>query len=119
MGHVLEGSVRKAGNNLRISAQLIDAATDAHLWSERYSGTLDDVFDIQEKVARAIVEALRVELSSAEQQHLIERPIADVRAHDCYLRAIHEMTFYTREAFERAGRILQQGIDTVGDHALL
>jgi serine/threonine-protein kinase len=50
VGTVLEGSVRKSGNNLRITAQLIDAATDAHLWAERYAGTLDDVFDIQEKV---------------------------------------------------------------------
>ena len=66
--HVLEGSVRKAGNNLRITAQLIDAATDGHLWAERYAGTLDDVFDIQEKVARAITDALQVKLSPVEQQ---------------------------------------------------
>jgi adenylate cyclase len=50
VSHVLEGSVRRAGNNLRITAQLIDGATDAHLWAERYAGTLDDIFDIQEQV---------------------------------------------------------------------
>ena len=60
--YVLEGSVRKAGNNLRITAQLIDASTDAHLWSEKYTGTVDDVFDIQEKVSRSIVDALKVKL---------------------------------------------------------
>ncbi len=53
---VLEGSVRRAGNQLRITAQLIEAETDAHLWAEKYSGTLDDVFEIQEKVSRAIVD---------------------------------------------------------------
>jgi non-specific serine/threonine protein kinase len=57
--YVLEGSVRKAGNNLRITAQLVDAVEDAHLWAEKYAGTLDDVFDIQEKVSGAIVEAAR------------------------------------------------------------
>ena len=57
--HVLEGSVRRAGNSLRITAQLIDAATDAHLWAEKYTGTLDDVFDLQEKLSRRIVEALK------------------------------------------------------------
>ncbi len=56
--YVLEGSVRKAGNNLRITAQLIDAQNDTHLWAERYNGTVDDVFDMQEKVSRSIVEAL-------------------------------------------------------------
>jgi TolB-like protein len=56
--YVLEGSVRKAGNNLRITAQLIDALTDTHLWAEKFSGTLDDVFDIQEKVSSSIVYAL-------------------------------------------------------------
>ena len=61
--YVLEGSVRKAGNSLRITAQLIDARSDAHIWAEKYSGTLDDVFDIQEKVSRAIVEALKLNSS--------------------------------------------------------
>jgi len=60
---VLEGSVRKAGDNLRITAQLIDASNDAHLWAKKYSGVLDDVFDFQEKVSRSIVDALKVKLS--------------------------------------------------------
>jgi TolB-like protein len=64
--YVLEGSVRKAGNNLRITAQLIDAVNDAHLWAEKYSGTLDDVFEIQEKVSRSIVKALKLMLTSEE-----------------------------------------------------
>jgi TolB-like protein len=119
VGHILEGSVRKSGNNLRIIAQLIDAATDAHLWAERYAGTLDDVFDIQEKVARTIADALRVKLSPDEQHELAERPISDVRAHECYLRATHEAFFATKESLQRALRLLQQGVDTLGEHAIL
>ena len=119
VGHVLEGSVRKAGNNLRIPAKLIDAATDGNLWAERYAGTLDDVFDIQEKVARAITDALRVKLSPDEQQRLTERPVSDARVLECYHRAWHEMIFATRESLQRAVRLLQQGLDTLGEHPLL
>ncbi|MGA2263633.1 MAG: hypothetical protein ABSH28_19630, partial [Acidobacteriota bacterium] len=117
--YVLEGSVRKAGNNLRITAQLIDATTDAHLWAERYPGTLDDVFDIQEKVSRSIADALRLKLSSGEQQQLTERQVSDVRVLDCYHRARHELYFFTRDSHEKAKRLLQQGLDTLGEHPLL
>jgi serine/threonine protein kinase/tetratricopeptide (TPR) repeat protein len=116
---VLEGSVRKAGNNLRITAQLIDAATDAHLWAERYVGTLDDVFDIQEKVALSIADALRLELSPAEQQQLTDRQVSDARVLDCYHRARHELLFFTRDSYEKAKRLLQQGLETLGEHPLL
>ena len=85
--YVLEGSVRKAGNDLRITAQLIDATSDAHLWAEKYSGTLDDVFDIQEKVSRSIVDALKLKLSPEEKQKIAERPIENVQAYESYLRA--------------------------------
>ncbi len=119
VSHVLEGSVRKAGNNLRITAQLIDVSNDAHLWAERYAGTMDDVFDIQEKVALAIADALRLKLSPDEQHRLAERPITDARALDCYLRALHELLFATRESLKKAIRLLQQGLDTVGEHPLL
>ena len=119
VSHILEGSVRKAGNNLRITAQLIDAATDGHLWAERYAGTLDDVFDIQEKVARAITDALEVKLSPSEQRCLAERPVSDPRVLDCYYRACHEMAFGIKKSVERAIRLLQQGLDTLGGQALL
>jgi serine/threonine protein kinase len=115
--HVLEGSVRRAGNNLRITAQLIDAETDGHLWAERYAGTLDDVFDIQEKVARAITDALQVKLSPDEQQRLAERPVADARVLDCYHRAWFEMSHFSKESVEGAIRLLQQGLDTFGEQA--
>ncbi|MCK5704034.1 MAG: hypothetical protein KAI29_22925 [Cyclobacteriaceae bacterium] len=68
--YVLEGSVRKAGNNLRITVQLINALTDNHIWAEKYSGTLDDIFDIQEKVSRSIAESLKLKLSNEENERI-------------------------------------------------
>lgn len=85
--YVLTGSARKAGNALRITAQLADTTTDAQIWAEKFSGTMDDVFDVQERVSRAIVAALQVTLSSLEDARLAERPIRDVRAFELYLRA--------------------------------
>jgi len=117
--YVLEGSVRKAGNNLRITAQLIDANNDSHLWAEKYKGTLEDVFDIQEKVSRSIVDALRLKLSSAEKQRVARRPIDNVQAYDCYLRARQEIQRFTEDALDRAVKHLQTGLDILGDNALL
>jgi serine/threonine protein kinase/tetratricopeptide (TPR) repeat protein len=85
--YALTGSARKAGSALRITAQLIDTSTDAQLWAEKYSGTIDDVFDLQERVSRAIVAALRVTLSASEDDRLAERPIKNPRAFELYLRA--------------------------------
>jgi eukaryotic-like serine/threonine-protein kinase len=85
--YALTGSVRKAGNALRITAQLVDTTTDAQLWAERFSGTMDDVFDVQERMSRAIVDALRVKLSSLEDARLSERPIRNARAFELYLKA--------------------------------
>jgi eukaryotic-like serine/threonine-protein kinase len=92
--YVLEGSVRKAGNSLRITAQLIDVATDAPLWSDKYSGTMDDVFEVQERVSREIVKALGVRLTSDEIRRLADRPIADPRAFELYLQARQQLRRY-------------------------
>jgi non-specific serine/threonine protein kinase len=91
---VLEGSVRKAGNSLRITAQLVDVATDAPVWSDKYSGTMDDVFAVQERVSQAIVAALGVRLTTDEQRRLLERPIAHPRAFELYLQARQELRRY-------------------------
>jgi eukaryotic-like serine/threonine-protein kinase len=85
--YALIGSARKAGNALRITAQLVDTTTDEQIWAEKYSGTMDDVFDVQERVSRAIVTALRVTLSASENDRLAERPIKNPRAFELYLRA--------------------------------
>lgn len=115
--YVMEGSVRKAGNELRITAQLIDATTDAHIWAEKYSGTLDDVFDIQESVSRSIVKALKLMLTPEEAGRLAERPIGNVAAYDCYLKAKHDVMSFTKEGTERAVQYLRNALDILGENA--
>ncbi|MCK4346156.1 MAG: hypothetical protein KAX05_12805 [Bacteroidales bacterium] len=117
--YVLEGSVRKAANNLRITAQLIDANNDSHLWAEKYSGTLDDVFDIQEKVSQSIVNALKLKLSSEEKKKINERPIDNVLAYDCYLRAYREIISFSKDRLEHALNLLHKGIDIIGENAVI
>jgi serine/threonine protein kinase/tetratricopeptide (TPR) repeat protein len=119
VGHVLEGSVRKAGHSVRVSAQLVDAATNGQLWAERYAGTLDEVFEIQDKVATAISDALKVTLGPAEHRKAPARSIADERAQDCYRRAWHEMVGGTGVALERALRLVTRGIESMGEHPTL
>jgi tetratricopeptide (TPR) repeat protein len=117
--YVLEGTVRKAGNSIRITSQLIDAATDTHLWADNYSGTLEDVFDIQERVSRAIAKALQVELTADDDRRVATRPIEDVRAYECYLQAKYEIFRFTQEGLNRALELLRQGLEIVGENALL
>jgi TolB-like protein/class 3 adenylate cyclase/Flp pilus assembly protein TadD len=87
VAHVLEGSVQRTGGRVRVSAQLIDARTDAHLWAEHYDRPLDDVFAIQSEVAQAIADQLNAKLSPAEKAAIKQRPTADLVAYDLYLRA--------------------------------
>jgi non-specific serine/threonine protein kinase len=117
--YVLEGSVRKAGNDLRITAQLIDAQTDAHLWAEKYDGDLDDVFGIQEEVSRAIVKALELELNPEEEERLSENPIGDTGAFDVYQKAHHDIRTGSKESLTRAEKHLGEAFDIVGENALL
>jgi len=117
--YVLEGSVRKSGNNLRITAQLIDAANDAHLWAEKYTGTMDDVFEIQEKVSRSIVDALKLQLTPEEAERLAERPISNVLSYEFYLKARQEIFKWTEAGLENALKYLKRGLEIVGENALL
>jgi serine/threonine protein kinase/Flp pilus assembly protein TadD len=117
--YVLEGSVRKAGDSIRVTAQLIDATDDSHLWAEKYNGTMNDIFDIQETLSRSIVDALKVTLTPEESKRVAERPIPDVRAYECYLKAMQEIWRYTEDGLERALRHLRAGLDVVGDNAIL
>jgi serine/threonine protein kinase len=114
--HVLEGSVRRAGNNLRITAQLIDASTDVHLWAEKYSGTNDDIFDLQEQLSRRIVGALRVALTPAEDSALARHTFHNAAAFDCYLRAAYEATLWTVDGLDRAELYLKRGLGIIGEH---
>jgi serine/threonine protein kinase/tetratricopeptide (TPR) repeat protein len=114
--YVLEGSVRRAGNNLRITAQLIDAVTDSHLWSEKYKGTLDDVFDIQEKVSRSIVDALEVELTPQEDQGIAAHSMNDIQAYELCLRTRRDIVGITESGLLRAIRDLENALELMGEN---
>jgi TolB-like protein/class 3 adenylate cyclase/Flp pilus assembly protein TadD len=86
--YVLEGSVRKGGNRVRITAQLIDAETGTHLWADRFDGPLEDVFDLQDKVAISVAGVIEPALQAAEIRRSAERPANDLTAYDLYLRAL-------------------------------
>ena len=117
--YILEGSVRKAGNRLRITAQLIDAKTDTHLWADKYNGSLEDIFGIQERVSQSIFEALKLKLTPEEKQKISSFQIENLHAYECYLRAKHECWKYTPESFDEALKLLNKGIDIIGDNVLL
>ncbi|UCF35886.1 MAG: protein kinase [Acidobacteriota bacterium] len=117
--YVLEGSVRRAANSLRITARLVDALKDVQLWADKFGGTLDDVFDIQERVSRSIVDALEIRLTPQEAQQLAERPIADVRAQECYLRARSEVWSFLPAGPDRAISHLEAALGLIGENVLL
>jgi len=87
VAHMLEGNVQRAGNRVRVSAQLIDARTDTHLWAENYHRPLDDVFAIQSEIAKAVADQLQAKLSPAEKTAIEQPPTADLVAYDRYLRS--------------------------------
>ena len=117
--YVLTGSVRRSGSNLRITAQLVDASVDAQLWAEKFNGTLEDVFDIQERLSRQIVDALRLRLTPAEDRRIAERPIADVRAYEYYLLARQQIWGFTGSSLDRALQLVRRAQEIVGDNELL
>ena len=117
--YLLQGSVRKAGNRLRIGAHLVDTKTDSQLWTEKYNGDLDDVFEIQEKVSRSIVEALKLKWSPGQEEGRAARRISDVRAYEYYERARQEIWLSTQESLGRAVELLEKGLEIVGDNDVL
>ena len=117
--YVLEGSVRKAGNNLRITAQLIDGLTDTHIWAEKFNGTIDDIFDIQEKVSRSIAKSLQFKLGDEENRGISKKPIKDVRTYEYYLKAKKGIDSFTEKGMEQALEYLQKGLEISGANPLL
>ena len=115
--YVLEGSVRRAGGRLRITAQLIDASTDDHLWAGKYDGAIEDVFAFQEQLARVIVAALQLRLSPDEDRRLGERPVSNLQAYECYLRARQEGWRWRKDAIDHAIQLLHRALDLEGDNA--
>jgi TolB-like protein len=117
--YVVEGSVRRAGARLRVTARLIDASTDEHLWAEKYEGTVEDVFAIEERLSRTIVGALAIRLSAEEERRLAERPVTDLHAYECYVQARQAVLRWRRDAIDEAVRLLQNGLAIVGENAEL
>jgi adenylate cyclase len=110
---VLEGSIRRAGKRVRITAQLIDATNGAHLWADRYDRDLTDIFEVQDDVTHRIVDALKITLSPAEQERLADTETSDVAAYDCVLRGREFMLAKEKnlETFGQAIKYFKQALD--------
>jgi adenylate cyclase len=108
--HVLEGSVRKAGNRVRINGQLIDTATGSHLWADRFDGALDDIFELQDQVASSVVGAIEPRLRSAETERAVRKPTQSLDAYDLYLRALARFHQYTDEGLGEAVILVKQAL---------
>jgi TolB-like protein/Flp pilus assembly protein TadD len=117
--YLVEGSVRRVGDRLRVSAQLIDAPRDMHRWAGTYDGAVEDVFSIQEQLARKIIDALELRLTAAEDQRLSERAISNLPAYEHYLRARHDMWRWRRDSIDRAVQLLRQALALIGENARL
>jgi len=109
--YVLEGSVRKAANRIRITGQLVDASSGAHLWAERFDGTLEDVFDLQDQVATSVVGAIAPQLEHAEIERAKRKPTDSLDAYDYFLRGMASVHQGTRDANVEALRLLNKAIE--------
>jgi eukaryotic-like serine/threonine-protein kinase len=117
--YVLTGGVRKMRNDVRITAQLTDAETDATIWADKFSGAFDDMLDLQERLSRQIVDALRVRLTPSEERRIAQRAIGDPRAYDLYLRARQHIWSFNAPALEKGLQLIRQAREIVGDNELL
>jgi serine/threonine protein kinase/Flp pilus assembly protein TadD len=115
--YILAGSVRKFQDNLRIAVELVDVEADAQLWAETYKGKLEDVFDIQEKVSKQIVDALMVKLTPKEQVVLSKRPTLNPLAFDCNLRARDSLYRFTKNSVQTAIDLFRKAIEYDGRYA--
>lgn len=119
VAHVLEGSIRRAGDRVRISAQLIDARNGSHLWAERYDRDLTDIFAVQDEVTQCIVDVLKVKLTPGEANRLGVAPTKNVEAHDLFLRGREALlsSANTREMFDLALRCFHEAVKFDPDYA--
>jgi adenylate cyclase len=116
--YVLQGSVRRAGERVRIAGQLIDATTSAHLWAERFDGVLADIFDLQDAVARSVVVAIEPRLMSAEVERARRKRADSLDAYDLYLRALPNVHVMTRDGSDTALTLLAQALAIDPDYAV-
>src|SRR6516162_2556656 len=108
--YVLEGSVRKAGNRVRITGQLIDTTTSAHIWADRFDGALDDIFELQDQVASSVAGAIEPKLRQSEIERANRKPTANLTAYDLYLRALAQSYRFTDQGFAEAVVLARQAL---------
>ncbi len=108
--YVLEGSVRKAANNVRITSQLIDGESGAHIWADRFDGTLENIFELQDQVTERAVGAIAPKLNQAEIERAKRKPVQNLDAYDCFLRGLAHSYVVTKEAQEEATRLFYRAI---------
>lgn len=117
--YVLEGTVRKLGPQIRVNAKLLETDTHQLVWADKFSGTVDDFFSIQETIATAVVDALQVEVSSAEKKRIQQRPIPNMQAYEFYLRAKGEITRFRGDSLEKVVGYLEKGMTIMGEDNIL
>jgi TolB-like protein/class 3 adenylate cyclase len=115
--YVLEGSVRKAGNKVRITGQLIDATTGTHLWADHFDGLLEDIFDLQDRVTGSVVSAIAPKMQQAELERSTRKPTESLDAYDYYLRGVSLSTKPVKESIDEALRLLYKAIELDPDFA--
>jgi adenylate cyclase len=115
--YVLEGSVRKAMKRLRITGQLIDAQTGAHLWADRFEGSLSDIFDLQDQVTTSVVGAIAPKLEQVEIERAKRKPTESLDAYDCYMQGMAKFYVWTREGSSEALRLFYRAIELDPDFA--
>jgi TolB-like protein len=116
--YVLEGSVRRGGDRLRVTGQLVNASTGGHLWADRFEGKLAEVFDLQDQVAMSVAGAIPRRLEEAEIERAKRKPTEDLDAYDCFLRGLATADHMTREANDEALQLFNQAIQRDPDFAL-
>jgi adenylate cyclase len=107
---ILEGSVRKAGDKVRVHVQLIDAENDSHLWAERYDRQLDDIFEVESDIAEKIAEALQATLTGAERRAIAARPTKNTEAHELYLKGRYHWRNFYAPGYERVREYFEQAV---------
>jgi adenylate cyclase len=115
--YVLEGSVQRAGERVRINTQLIDAITSGHVWAERYDRELTDIFRLQDEVTQEVVGALRVEVQEAERERVRRIPTDNLTAYDSLLRGLEYFNRYTPEAHAQARQMFERALEQDPEYA--
>jgi adenylate cyclase len=108
--YLLEGSIRRAGQRVRISGQLIEAATGAHMWADRFEGEISEIFELQDRITANVVAAVEPSLRSAEIERAQRKPTENLGAYDLYLRSLPAINVYTRAGFEEAADLLRRAV---------